>query len=442
MNPELQRYLWLELTPHRLLVTPLLLLALFALVHLLADQGTLRALAEVSYWVVLAIGVLWGGRVAGEAVSGELAHGTWDQQRLSSLGPWAMTWGKLLGAAVFTWYACAPCIVLIALGARPDAPALDAPGDALLLVTIVLFCHAIGLLGSLHLAARGRIESGRWGMLLQLAGLALAVPLLLVGIAAFGAGWSGEVRWFGMDVTLRVFVWCSAMAFTAWAVTACYRLMRVELQLRNAPWVWIAFVLFCMGYAAGFAWSGEPSAVVLIDGARIDAERLALLSAHASALGLGYLMLLLEAKDPVAWAMLLDAVRRGRIATALEHMPRWACVLPLLAAVTLAAWWWDVAGRLLCASLLVFFVRDAALVVLLNLGARPARADTAALLYLMVLYVLLPAVVLAAGGSAHGWLLPSMHGDLASAVLPGALQAALLWWLVRARWRRHQAAWH
>jgi hypothetical protein len=40
MNPEFQRYVWLELTPHRLLVAPLLLAAIFALVYVLDPEKT------------------------------------------------------------------------------------------------------------------------------------------------------------------------------------------------------------------------------------------------------------------------------------------------------------------------------------------------------------------------------------------------------------------
>lgn len=195
MNPELQRYLWLELTPHRLLVTPVLLLALFALVHLLVDQYTLRAMAVAAYWVVAAVGVLWGARLASEAVTGEVVDGTWDQQRLCSLPPWSMAWAKLLGAPVFAWYASAPCLVLIALGARPHAAPVDAVLDALLLAMIVLFCHAMGLLASLHAASRGRALSSRPGMMLPAVHGDVA-PAVLPGALQAVLVWAVvRVRW-------------------------------------------------------------------------------------------------------------------------------------------------------------------------------------------------------------------------------------------------------
>lgn len=441
MNPELQRYLWLELTPHRLLATPVLLLAVLVLVYLVRDQHVLRAMAVASYWIVLGVGVLWGGRLASEAVTGEVADGTWDQQRLCSLGPWSMTWAKLLGAPVFTWYASAPCLVLIALGARPGAAPAEAALDALLLAIIVLFCHAAGLLASLHVTSRGRTVSARPAMLLQLAALGCAAPLLVVAASAFRSGWGPDVRWFGVPLSLHSFVLASAAAFTAWAVIGCYRLMRAQLQLRNAPWVWIGFVVFCMVYVAGCTWSGERSALLTINGGRIEPLGVALLGAHLSALALGYAMLLMEPKDPVAWRRMLAALRRARLGAALELLPRWACVLPLAAMSAIAAWLADSAGWLLSLSSLVFFVRDAGLVVTLNLGVHAARADTAALLYLAVLYVLAPALVLAPGGDTSGWLLPSVHGNVLAGVLPGALQAALLWAVAGARWRRRQAAW-
>jgi hypothetical protein len=37
--------------------------------------------------------------------------------------------------------------------------------------------------------------------------------------------------------------------------------------------------------------------------------------------------------------------------------------------------------------------------------------------------------------------LPAVHGAVLPALLPGVLQAVLIWAAVRARWQRQQAAW-
>src|SRR5258706_424724 len=103
MNPEFRRNLWLELTPHRLIAMPLLLVLVLALVYYLTDAGKHESVATAA--AVMAGGLLavWGARSAGESVIEEVRARTWDAQRMSAIGPWAMTWGKLFGAAAFSW---------------------------------------------------------------------------------------------------------------------------------------------------------------------------------------------------------------------------------------------------------------------------------------------------------------------------------------------------
>ena len=97
-------------------------------------------------------------------------------------------------------------------------------------------------------------------------------------------------------------------------------------------------------------------------------------------------------------------------------------------------------ATLVC-SLLLFAVRDLGLLVLLNLAPNPRRADLAWLIYLSVLYLLAPALALAAGiGGASAWLLPRADLGLAAGTLPVLAQAALVVMAVALRWRRGEAS--
>ena len=136
MNPEFQRNIWLELTPHRLLAAPVFLAAVFGLIALVSGDDVLGPLSHAAWWIAAATGVLWGARLAADAVLGEVHAGTWDQQRLSSIRPWAMTWGKPLCAPVFTWYVAAPCLVLVAAGGSARMALSEALAHTVLLVLI------------------------------------------------------------------------------------------------------------------------------------------------------------------------------------------------------------------------------------------------------------------------------------------------------------------
>ena len=104
MNPELKRNLWLELSAHRLILG---LVVIFAIAF--AARAMLPSLALFGF---VLIAVFWGARQAAAAVIEEARERTWDIQRMSSMDPWTMTWGKLLGSTSMAWYGGAICLVI------------------------------------------------------------------------------------------------------------------------------------------------------------------------------------------------------------------------------------------------------------------------------------------------------------------------------------------
>jgi len=441
MNPEFQRYVWLELTPHRLLVAPLLLGAIFALVYVLNPENSSFPLAVTGYWITLGLGILWGARNASEAVIGELREGTWDQQRLSALGPWSMTWGKLFGAPVFMWYASVPALLLVANGAVHRSGFVDAISHVVLLIALVVFSHAVGLLVSLQLATRSTAAASRSMIGLHLLGLAAGVMLAGPAYTAYANGWDEPVTWYATAFAQRTFTFFVIGSLVFWATVGCYRMMRTELQLRNAPWVWLVFVVYCMAFAAGFAWNDGTVQVWIGRFGETHSFETAPLVAYLVAMALAVAMLFIEPKDPVEFRRLIASLRDRQWTTMLQTIPRWFCVLPIAVLVIVALILTDSVGAVFCLSIMAFFARDAGIVVCLNLSVNRRRADAAALMYLLVLYGLLPAIIRATSGfSLEGWLFPAPTKDLLAATLPALLQALLVWVAVTGRWRRLWAA--
>ena len=148
-------------------------------------------------------------------------------------------------------------------------------------------------------------------------------------------------------------------------------------------------------------------------------------------------MLFIEPKDPVEFRRLLRSFRERRWQVFLQAIPRWLCALPLALLMMLLLLSTDGVGGVFCASTMAFFARDAGLVMFLSLSANRRRANGAAILYLLVLYALLPAIInSASGASVDGWLLPSLTKSLLPAIGPALLQAVLVWALVMNRWHR------
>src|SRR5471030_950245 len=153
MNPELRRNLWLQFSPLRVVIAPVAIGVILLLVWLVAAHSE-RTVAEVSEWMFLILTLLWGTRRAADLVAEEIAGGTWDSQRMSSLGAWQMTWGKFTGGISYVWYSAAIAFIarlwaLASVGTLPWQE--DAAVRNLQLLGVALLGQSVSFLVSLVL---------------------------------------------------------------------------------------------------------------------------------------------------------------------------------------------------------------------------------------------------------------------------------------------------
>jgi hypothetical protein len=229
-------------------------------------------------------------------------------------------------------------------------------------------------------------------------------------------------------VSLGVFAVC--------AVGWTWRLMRLELQLRNLPWAWVGFVIIAALYAAGFDASPDLDVGVLD-------HRLALAAAVCAICA--YLGALIEPAD---------AVRARQFLAALNpldgfDLKRLIWTTPLVAkplALTVVLLLWDAMIRnrdagapqaLLALGALAFVLRDLGVIAALRFG-RPGRGDFGVLTRLALIYVVGALVArLFAGAKGPALFIPTLDPPGLSLV-SGGLQALLAWsW---AAWRMAQPA--
>lgn len=454
MNPELARNLWLEISATRLVVMPAVLGGLFYLAHATAGVA---GVAEMAWWAYLVLALLLGTRAAADAVSVEVASRTWDWQRLSSLGAWSLTWGKLAGAPVFAWYGASLCLLTLALSllAGGADPVLVAQRCALLLLAALLAHATAFALSLLGVRKRDSVAVGArlWPMI---AGLVLA--WFCIGLEqSLATGDAAPQLWYDRFWLAAHFGLGTAVLFTALAWLAAYRLMRAELQMRNAPWVWLVASLVVMAWVAGLVSAVPlPQVVTPLDwwgdlfSLLGDSPSLRLLVAMLVALLMTYGMALAEPKSPVAMTRLLRATRSGDVSLALALLPRWCFSLLLAALAGAAALVLQppmppstrslLDPTVLVLAPLAFALRDLALLVLLHLSSNPRRADAAWVLYLGVLYALAPMLAAVTGlSSLNAWLLPRPDLGLAG-LLPPLLEAAVVMGAVAMRWRGRRPA--
>jgi len=383
-NPEFRRHLWLEMTPYRTAGMPLLLGAVFYIAYLSDKSRFGESVAGTAVVLFVALAFLWGNRQATESIITEIRDRTWDWQRMSSIDPWSLSWGKLFGSTIYTWYGGFFCLAVYFAASGDPAP--DSIRMIAILVLGAILCQSSGLLASLQIIV---IKERSYNSSFSSAFIFLSIVLLPAVIPFVTHKFS--VLWYGNDYAKIDFILCSLFLFDAWLLAGIYCLVREEFKFRTAPVAWPAFTLFLMIYAAGFAESSPENG---------DLFSLRLLIAFFVACGLTYLTILTERKDPVAYRRMIKEAKNRRWLRLLEKVPCWALTLPLvfLTAILFIAFTsvtGDNAGRLspvFIISIVAFLGRDLVLFNFFNLGERTKRADILVLLWLSILYGLIPGI--------------------------------------------------
>jgi hypothetical protein len=422
MNPEFRRNLWIEMTLPRLIAAPLVLGAIFLLAWYVGgrDLGEVSRAARWAYYVIM---LAWGTRRAAASLNDELANRTWDIQRMSALGPWSMAWGKLFGATSYVWYCGLICLAVMALES-------DQPWTVFLLHPIAgATALAVSLLAVL--LRRGRARAGSRGSSLIAQGLGIAAGLLL---SPAGPGLldlshievSFMVDWYGLEARPNDFFLAAAAGFLAWALFAVYRALCADLQKPVWPWAWTLFSVYVIAFFGGF--TDEATKARGIDWLVVAVPIAALLY---------YAAIFADNKDSVRYRWFLLSLKSGDWGRAARLMPLWLPSLPLMAGLAIALGlrtdqtdptlmqplFYDifriadvkvVAATAWAVAAILFTIRDLLILLFLNFGKRARSPDLAALIYLGILY----------------WVIPAILGFLA----PGWIQALFLPWPLEGPW--------
>ncbi|WP_374578571.1 hypothetical protein [Phenylobacterium sp.] len=438
MNPEFQRNLWLEASPRRLAWAGVVLLLIYgATVAATRDNplGPLPALGGVGAAVFVACAMIWGARAAASSVLSEISDRTWDFQRLSALDPWAMTWGKLAGAASLAWLCGLTGLLLsVIAGLQRGLPGLGI--SVVFMVALAVLLQGVSLAAALIGVRKARAEGrpARAGGVLG--GLVVGFVLLswVAGSSGFqhGAGLEGFqalasargfVDWGGKIWPADSFRAIGVGLFAAWAVVGAWRLMRLELQMRASPLVWPGFLLFVAVFAAGF-----PLRTGGLGAALVTAALAVALCAYAAAFA--------DPADRVRARQFLAAARERDLPRAGRFAP--ATLAPLLLAAILvlaafAAGAREGAGLPQAGALIAFLLRDLGVIAFCRMGQRPERGDFAAVVALALLYGVGGIVGWSTGGAQGAALFAPLSAAPLLSLVSGLVQAAIAWTLAGRR---------
>ncbi|MEQ1776787.1 MAG: hypothetical protein ABL891_23620, partial [Burkholderiales bacterium] len=429
MNPELRRNLWLEFSLHRMIAVPAVIVLIALLIIASDDKNVTRSLAMAAAGGYGAIVLLWGTRLAAASVLDEARERTWDAQRMSAITPWAMTWGKLLGAPSFTWYGGAILLAIFMFsGNLANLPVLRY--TALLLCGAILL-HAMALNASVMAAKKTVARRSASTLFL----LVLVFLWLVPGLNVLDS-MDKTVAWWGLTILQLNFALGTTAAFGAWAVLGAYRSMCDELEIRTTPWALPAFLLCTAAYVAGFTkgelHSGGPSPFFAVTAVGVVVAMVFI-----------YALLFAEKSGAAVWQRLRVRVAAKQWHRALQELPLWLVALVMGLALALVA---SVSGGKETAdtfkigtapiALILFAVRDAAIFQFFALAKQPRRVEAATLFYLILLYGLLPGLLKVSGADAVAqFIFPPLSKNALFATAVLAVHAAIAVSLTVWRWR-------
>ena len=429
-NPEFKRNLWLSFSKHRLIGMPSLLALTFLAIAFAQDEvaGNLYA-ASVALFIFIVW--LWGARNANSSIVDELREKTWDQQRMSALDPWTMTWGKLFGSTSFNWYGGLMCLsVIVVTGVISEKP--DIVPTLLTLCAFGVMLHAALIALNLHTS---QFES----RIVQRGGLGwLVIILVFIFLPAFAIRRTETIIWWGLEASHAQFWLASSLLFAACATFAAWRVMSNALQVRTLPWAWPAFACLLSVYITGFMPNNESIQPLSVTGLFVSVT-------------MSYVAMFTEPNNLLRWRKLRLLQEKEDWRGWLEHLPLWPTTLVLsflfaflvvLTAngINAEAVRMDFLHPQHALTIALMLLRDACILLFFVFSSNSKRAVGAAMLYLVVLNLLLPFLADVAGLDLVRYFFLPFEGDYDpwSSVLVMTIHTGIAFGLVNWRLRNSE----
>lgn len=415
INPEFKRNLWLELTRERLFAMPIILIALFWISYLQHGFANIPNWGLALLFILL---VIWGSGLSGDSVFSEVRDHTWDQQRMTPLGPWSMTWGKLFGSTIFVWYGALFCVlaivtvmVLKAVNVTPlrfHIVYYLLAGLAIQAFTLLLALLFQGI-SSIHTRARVvliQLFSIFFGSFFFYVGL-LILPIILK-----------DHHWYHLNIPPKVFIIISLISIIGWFILGVYRLIGRELKIKSISWAYPLFTLFFIFYLLGYITTFNGiSANGLFP--KITKPALYLGLGFIVSVKLTFLAAFFAPKNIVSFLRFNNYVKQRQYFNFLSVIPSWVmtALIALLFLIPLIYFLKqgnlqsttdpdpDIYYRFIgfSISVFLFLLRDISIIYYLTLQPKAKRAHLAAIVYLIVLYTLLP-ILLSLVGFPSYWM--------------------------------------
>lgn len=437
-NSELQKCCWQQMSFHKMLLLPAIIGGIVLFIIFLNNDiiSAADTIANASLFGFSILVFFYGGYKAANAVVEEINDNTWDNQRLSSVSPWELTFGKLFGSTIYAWYGGAITLILYTLTSTEEYKFYN----ILQLILSALVCHSVAILASIQsLRQKSRYRK------IQIIGyylLGLIVSSIFYSMSntstsiAFNVNFFQNITWYGTEFKTIYFVPFILFIYAFWFIVGIYRLFREELQIKNIPWVWGSFVIFNMVFLAGFV-PQEMNIFEKLHSALDLTQQIKLYVAFSVATITIYLALYTDTLDITRYRVLRNRFQNKQWCSFLQTIPLWVVSfsLALISGFLFMLLSFEKKVFLFVISSIFFLIRDAAIVHYFTFSPKYKRPVLTAILYLGILYILLPAIFIT-GFEEGSIFYPAIKSESVVSIFPSIVQAIFMLWLLRKRYTK------
>lgn len=437
INPEIQRYIWIELSLHRLIAMPIILGLIFTFVYI-KSGFSIEEFSLAAILLYLGLTLLWGTRLTTESILSEKIQKTWDWQRLSGINAWTLTFGKLFGSTIFIWYGAIICFIVYFIGLTEADVAIqdNTMTIFLLLLLLGILAQTFSMMLSLQWTQYESNIAPRYITVLQI----ILLLSLMAPISFLIESHNNLFQWYNHTYNILDFSLLSGSFFLFWNLLGIYHLMRSELQFRSYPWIWLAFIFFIYFYSSGFITLPYSETIISY-----------LFLYFIITIILHYAMLIFETKKSSQFQRLFISIKNKQFINILAYFPQWGWNLILLGILYILILF----NREYMPSIFVkeidypmlyllaiclFIIRDTALVIWLSLNPRSKKPEITAILYLFILYFLIPHIFAATDQEIiKAFFLPLSQVHWGLLLIPVTLEILVLFFLIHKGWQKFLA---
>ena len=421
-NAEFVRQLWLNCTHSAVLWTLGIAGLLCVVPYAVAGAQAMAILTSSALWITL---LFYGAYLAGNSLRQELQQKTWDWQRMSSLTPWQMSWGKWLGATAPAWLYAA-CFITAGLLAQSLSPhANQMTGSNIAMAVVWGMAAQVWVMNAVLLSWSDKGSFGwRRAMMLPVLMVFLIPSRVIQHVWQRIAHEEDHAIWWFFSLSPVQSVVLVGSALTALGLLGVWRQLSQRLDVPTLPWAWPAGIAGLALLLAGFFPITLSSALSWLSCIAFMAT--AYIALHSMDNGL-------QQWREVQWHS-----TRGQWKGAWQSLPLWP--VSWLLGVVAAVIWMLVPGRTesfpvssawLVALVGLHLLRDALILTGFSLMSGKLRSPLAAFsIAWLALNVLLPLLLGSVAGSLGRVLASAMQPLVGYAVLEASDMPAWVYLLM------------